>query len=164
MFLAMPVMDWCVSNNCFTNYQKKRQILLKCVDTDTSGAGKGLLDFNVAIAWSQSEGGSPLCNPNSTSTWPVPGSPSKCWGNSTNRFNVPVEVPPWNTPSAQPSISAVPSASPTKSQVPSSSPSKSSMPSDSPSVSSAPSGMPSLSASPSESPSRSMMPSSNPSR
>jgi hypothetical protein len=159
----MPVMECCVSNNCFTNYRKKRQLLLKCVDTDASGTGAGLLDFDVAIAWDQSEGGTPLCNPNSTSTWPVPGAPSKCWKAET-RFNVPVEVPPWNTPSAQPSISTVPSASPTESQVPSSSPSKSSMPSDSPSVSSAPSGMPSLSTSPSESPSRSMMPSSNPSR
>jgi hypothetical protein len=112
-------------------------------------------------AWDQGEG--TYCNPNSTSTWPKAGTSSKCW-HATKRFNVNVEVPPWNTPSASPSVSMIPSAAPTESAQPSASPSISAQPSDSPTVSSAPSQSPTLSTSPSESPTISNAPSSTPSR
>ena len=59
---------------------------LRCADNNTDG----LLDFDVAVAWGQTDSKF-YCSPESESTWPIPGAPSKCWKADT-RFNVNVTV------------------------------------------------------------------------
>jgi len=141
-------------------------ITLRCADTYSPGsnntqASDGLLDFDIAISWQQKAGDN--CDfDTSPPKLPAPGAPSKCWiPEAGARINLPIYVPPYTTPSSQPSLSSAPSSQPSESSQPSS------MPSGSPSVSSVPSisSAPSVSSAPSLSlvPSLSTAPSSEPS-
>ena len=57
---------------------------VKCTDIDSDG----FLDIDVTIVWDNDEGN--YCSPDSVSTWPIPGTPSKCW---SERVNIPIEIP-----------------------------------------------------------------------
>jgi len=150
------------SSGTLTNFEFAA-ITLSCADTYSPGASNpqasdGLLDFDIAISWQQSAGDNCYFD----TSLPEPGTSSKCWiPDAGARINLPIYVPPYTTPSSQPSLSSAPSSQPSESSQPSS------MPSGSPSVSSVPSisSAPSVSSAPSLSlvPSLSTAPSSEPS-
>jgi hypothetical protein len=137
-------------------------ITLKCADQfSTTGSPNGLLDFDVGVSWQQTA----LNNCDfSTNNLPKPGTSSKCWvPDGGARIELPIYVPPYLTPTAQPSLSSAPSSQPSLFPSVSSAPSVSHAPSLStePSLSAAPSSQPSIS--PTESAAPSGEPSSSPS-
>ena len=144
-------------------------ITLKCADTysTTLGQSNGLLDFDVAMSWQQNANENCDFDPNTAYNLPVPGSKPKCWSAEYHglRIELPIYVPPFETPSLQPSVSFAPSIEPTISTQPSSVPSISTQPSGAPSKepSSKPSSAPSISTQPSSVPSSTPSLSSSPS-